>query len=111
MRNPGPNWLMPSSGLPFRPSRRPVRRFSLIAHDLLVEPGARVRPVALGRGAGNAESRGGLLNSHAREVAQLDQLGLDRILGRKLVQGFVKGQQVLDRFGRGELRLVELLPW
>src|SRR5262249_32192069 len=110
MRNPGPNWLTPGLEMSLSPSRWPVRRLAVVAGDFLIEPGAGVGPVALGGGGGNAQSRGGLLDGQARKVAQLDQFSLDRVLARQLLQGFIQGEQVFDRFRRRQLHIVELFP-
>src|SRR5262245_6309718 len=71
------------------------------AVDLAVQPGAGVNPVALDGGGGDAQGLGRLLKGQAGEVAELDQPGLERLLGLELPQGFVQRQEV---FGRVTLR-------
>src|SRR5712692_1606872 len=58
------------------------------------QPGAGHGPVALGRGRRDAEDSGGLLQRQTRKVAQLDDLGLDRLLGGQSAEGLIQGQQV-----------------
>ena len=44
------------------------------------------------------------------EDAELDELGLDRVLGGELLEGLVEGQQVVVGLGRGGLGGVEVYP-
>src|SRR5262245_5315310 len=62
-----------------------VRR-GRVAHDLLVQPGACVGPVAVRGGRGDAQGVGRLIDGQAGEVAQFDQVRLDRILPGQLLQ-------------------------
>src|SRR5438128_718287 len=72
----------------------------LFPGDLLMEPGAGVGPVALGGRRGDAEEPGRLGAGEAAEIAQLDQLRLDRVLSGQLAQRLVDGQQVVVRLPR-----------
>src|SRR4051812_27278634 len=55
-------------------------RLGPLTFDRPEEPGAGVSPVPLGRCGRDAERAGGLLDREAGEVAELDQLGLGRVL-------------------------------
>src|SRR5436190_23683837 len=46
---------------------------TLLGFNLVGEPRARVSPMALGRAFRNTQHRGGFLNCHADEIAQLDE--------------------------------------
>src|SRR5262245_9630169 len=84
-----------------KPPRRASRAGSILrgpgavvgATQLAVEPDPGVRPVAVRRGARDAEGLGRLLNGQPAEVAQGDEPGLDRVLGGEPGQGLVEGQQ------------------
>src|SRR6516164_2168911 len=65
--------------------------------NLLVEPGAGVGPVAVGRGAGDVQTASGVLDGQPSEEAQLHQPRLDGILRRQLREGFVHCQQIVRR--------------
>ena len=66
--------------------------------------------MALGGCAGNPEDARGVLLGQPGEVAELHELGLDRVLGFELRQGLVEGQEVLGG-GRGrDVDVVEVLP-
>src|SRR5438876_132456 len=71
-------------GIPLRPP----------AAELGVEPRAGIIPVASRSCARNAEDPGGLIDGQANEVAELDELGLDRILRGEPGQRLVEGEQV-----------------
>ena len=60
-----------------------------------VEPGAGVPPGPVGGGQGDAQALGRLLQGQAAEEAQLDELGLERVVERELLQGLVQGQELL----------------
>src|SRR5262249_18009759 len=60
------------------------------AVELAVQPGAGVNPVALGGCRRDAQRLGGLRQRQAGEVAQLDQLCLERVFALEFPQGFVQ---------------------
>src|SRR5262249_29468789 len=82
-----------------RRGRKHVRRelffFRIIARHGGVQPGAGVAPATVGGGQGNVQAFGRLLQSQAGEEAQLDELGLERVMGRELLQRVVQGQQLV----------------
>src|SRR4051812_30138930 len=99
MRNPGWNRSTPAgfswgTGLPV---------------DFLVQPGPGVSPVAVRRGHGDAERPRRLLDRQPGEVAQLDELGLDRILLLEPAQRLVERQQLFPQFGRCQFDGVEVV--
>src|SRR5262245_61339640 len=59
------------------------------------EPGPRERPVALGGGHGDAQCGGGPGDGETSEVAELDQLGADGIVGGQPAERLVECEQVL----------------
>src|SRR5262245_60972475 len=65
------------------------------AVDRHPEPAAGVRPVLLGGGGGDAQRGGRLLGGKAGEEAELDQLGLARVLRFELPEGLVQGEQTV----------------
>jgi hypothetical protein len=69
-----------------------------------IEPGAGERPPALCGGDGAAERGSGFRVAHAGKEAQLDQLGLGRLLGGEGIQGIVEIQQ----FIRGGIDLLDI---
>ena len=69
--------------------------FGVVAGHGGIEPGAGVPPGAVGGGQGDVEAIGRLLQGQAAEEAQLDELGLERVVDRELLQGLVQGQDVL----------------
>ena len=102
----------PDDGRPLRPlggaagisSFAGRRRFGLrpgqiAAGDLDPEPGAGIGPVAVGRGNRQAKDLGRLGQRHPGEDAELDKLGLDRVLRGKLLEGLVEGQQIVVGLG------------
>ena len=77
--------------------------------QLVEQPGLGVTPVALDRRRETPSARAASSSREAGEVAQLDELGLDRVVGLELRQRLVEGQEVL-RGGRGrDVDVVELL--
>ena len=72
----------------------------LLSLDLLVEPGAAVRPPAIGGRDGNAENFGGFLCSEADEIAEFDQFGLLFVPLGEFLQRIIHRQQFLV-FGGG----------
>lgn len=58
------------------------------------KPSAGVGPVAFGGGEGDPEQFRACFQRAADEVAELDQFGLGRLLGREASQGLVKGKKV-----------------
>ncbi len=73
-----------------------------------MEPGAGVGPVAVGSAQGYVEGRGSLLGGQAGEIAELDDLGGDRLLGGELIEGLVECQQIAGRVVVAESDLVEV---
>src|SRR5437868_13302474 len=62
--------------------------------ELAKEPGPGISPMALRRGAGDAEHLGGLFQAAPREETELDDLGLLRVQGLQFFQGFIEGQEI-----------------
>ena len=53
----------------------------------------------------DSPSRGGVGEGQPGEVPQFDEIGLERVLGRQPVQGFVQGEQIFPRLtGGGQVR-------
>ncbi len=68
------------------------------------QPGARVGPVTLGRRLRDAERLRRLFDSHADEIAQLDQFRLAPVVGGKAVERLMHGELfVFITAGRGDL--------
>ena len=65
--------------------------------DFHAQPGAGVVPVPLGGGVGDVQSFRRLLDRQAREIAELDQIGLGRSWSASLRQGLVQCEQLLRR--------------
>src|SRR5262249_5815510 len=59
--------------------------------------GAGISPGPVGGGRGEAPVLGRLPEGQAAEAAQLDEPGLERIVAREPLQGFVQGQDLLRR--------------
>src|SRR5262249_9111292 len=79
--------------------------FRIAAAGLLergIQPGPAHGAVALGRRRRDAQASRGLLQRQAGKVAELDQLGLDRLLPGQRAEGVVQGEQV---FGTVVLRV------
>ena len=64
----------------------------IVPGQLGVEPYPGVGPVALGRNSGDPQHTGGFFDREPGEVAELDKLGLDRVLGREPLEGLVDGE-------------------
>ena len=65
----------------------------------------------VGRSRGKAQDLGGLVAGQPREIAQLDQAGLERVGVGEPGQGRVQGEQVVVRLGcGGEIRVHRLTP-
>src|SRR5262249_44092690 len=65
------------------------------------EPGTGKGPVAVGGAVRDAEEVGRGFEGHPGEVVELDQFRGGGVPGGQPVEGFVHGQNVLDRGGRG----------
>src|SRR5262245_31331088 len=74
-----------------------------------MQPGAGVRPVAIGRGGGDAEDLAGLLERQAGEVTQLDQLGLELILFSELGERLVESDKIFRLLRRRDLHVVDIM--
>src|SRR5215831_15136007 len=69
------------------------------ALDLLVQPGPRIAPPALGAGGGYAQRLGGLIDRTASEKTQFYQRGLRAVLRGEFGQRLIDSQQgVIVRF-------------
>jgi hypothetical protein len=66
--------------------------------------------VPVGRSGGKAQDFGGLVTGQPREIAHLDQAGLQRVGMGEPGQGRVQGEQVLVRLGYGDEVRVHHLP-
>src|SRR6516162_3274914 len=62
--------------------------------EFAAEPGPGVDPQAVRAAGTHPQGRGRLVARQPGEVAQLDELGLERVLFRQTVQRRVKGEQV-----------------
>jgi hypothetical protein len=82
--------------------------FGFLAGHGGVQPGAGVAPGAVGGGQGDVQALRRLLEGQEGEEAQLDQPGLERVVGRELLQGLVQGQQPR---GGPEGRAVSAVGW
>src|SRR5688500_18519633 len=76
--------------------RDPPSRFE-IGSDFVLEPGARVGPIAVGGGGRDAEDGGRLLTGQAREVAELHQFRFDGVFAGEALQGVLEGEQLVAR--------------
>ncbi len=99
-------------GLNARTRRAAPRSSSLRVSGLVAErveqPGARVGPVAIGGGGGDAQHGCGLALAQSAEEAQRDQLSLLRILLRQTFERGVEVEQLRRRRVDEQLRRVEL---
>ena len=68
----------------------------------------RGRPSGGWSAQGYVEGRGSLLGGQAGEIAKLDDLGGDRLLGGELIEGLVECQQIAGRVVVAESDLVEV---
>src|SRR5262245_24279330 len=66
------------------------------------KPGPGVHPMPVRAAGGDPEGRGRLVSGQPGEVAQLDQLGLVRVVLRQAAQRRVEGQQVHARLRGGD---------
>ncbi len=76
------------------------------------EPRPRIGPVAPHGRFGQAKLGGDLLVAHAHEIAQLDDLSVERVVSRQPVQGLVDGEHGLIGIvhGHGHTLQVHALP-
>jgi hypothetical protein len=74
----------------------------------LIEPGSGEGPVAVGCAEGNDKRQRGLLCGESGEVAQLDNLGDNRLLGGELIEDLVKCRQAAGRVVADCSDLVEI---
>lgn len=65
------------------------------ALDILEEPGAGISPVAFGGGEGNLQSKSGLLEREADEIAELHQFRLAGFKGRQPLERFMDLQEMV----------------
>src|SRR5947209_1639456 len=81
-----------------------------VARQLPPQPGPRVGPGPLRRARRDAEVLGDLVDRHAREDAELDQIRRLRVHGGQLGEGFVQVEQVVaDRRGQSVV-FMQLIP-
>jgi hypothetical protein len=72
----------------------------LIGGDLPAEPHASVSPFTFSGSEGNIQHLGNFLEGEPDKIAQLNDLGLPRIVERKAIQCFTDGQRFLLGSGR-----------
>src|SRR5439155_10189253 len=77
--------------------------------QLGMEPGSRVRPVAIRRCRRDAEGVRGLGNRQTGKVAELDEAGLERVHFLEVFESFVDGQHVQGRLWGGDREVLEVL--
>src|SRR6516225_6827505 len=70
--------------------------------EFAAEPRPGVDPQPVGAAGTHPQGRGRLVPRQPREVAQLDELGLERVLFRQAVQCRVEGEQVHVRLRRDQ---------
>src|SRR5262245_65771523 len=69
-----------------------------------------MRPVIPGRARGDVQQFGGFVDGQAGEIPQLDQLGLDGVLRRELIEGLIDREQLIVGVWRGEIDLLDIHP-
>src|SRR5262245_2566392 len=82
--------------------------FFLRSLHLPPKPSTSVGPVPTGRAFRKVERCGGLCETQPGEITELDEVGLQRVFRRKLVQGLVQHDQVFAEFGAGCSIRIEL---
>src|SRR5262249_18696471 len=86
-------------------------RKSLRAFNFASQPGPREGPEKVGLARGDTEHLRRLRDRQAGEVAELDEVGRERVLPGQPVQGFVEGKEVLVDFGRHDRGGIEYSPF
>src|SRR5271166_1190147 len=67
-------------------------RCRIVPGQLNIEPYPGIGPVAFGRNSGDPQHTGGFFDREPGEVAELDKLGLYRVLGCEPLEGLVDGE-------------------
>src|SRR5262245_31272239 len=94
------NWVRPHQATAVFLSLDRRGLFGLVQRG--VQPDARVAPIPLRGGGGDAECFRRLGNRQAGEKAELDQLRLAWLFAGELGEGLVQGQQVFGRVRDGD---------